>query len=219
MSWICPYCGYENFDDYPQCGYCGNRVILNDDQDTNQMYQSNNNPAVYQNQNMPMYQQQYDAYDSQNYEPMYQQQPRSYQRPPRNPYMDHPQSKPKTKRKKNKCLVISFILGFCYCIYIVSYFGNAVSSSQGMRQVGAGIATALVTPHMILAVLATIFNGIGWDYYKPRFALAGAILYCCAMVVFIPYFMFVIIQMILSFVGYSQLKKANQEYEYQYRNS
>ena len=42
---------------------------------------------------------------------------------------------------------------------------------------------------------------------KRGFALVGAILYAVAMVLFIPYFMFVIVQMILSFVGFANLKK------------
>ena len=42
---------------------------------------------------------------------------------------------------------------------------------------------------------------------KRGFALAGAILYAVATILFIPYFMFVIVQMILSFVGFAKLKK------------
>ena len=43
---------------------------------------------------------------------------------------------------------------------------------------------------------------------KAAFALVGAILYAVTLVLFIPYFMFVIVEMILSFVGFAQLKKA-----------
>ena len=73
---------------------------------------------------------------------------------------------------------------------------------------GAAIATALVTPHMICTVLAVIFNGLGLFMNKRGFALTGAILYAVAIVMFIPYFMFIIIQMILSFVGFAKMKKA-----------
>lgn len=106
----------------------------------------------------------------------------------------------------NKCLLVSFILGVIYAIYIVAYFGGAVGDSEGAEQVGAAVATALVTPHMICTVLAVIFNGLGLFMNKRGFALTGAILYAVAMVMFIPYFMFVIIQMILSFVGFAKLK-------------
>lgn len=107
----------------------------------------------------------------------------------------------------NKCLLVSFVLGVIYSIYVIAYFGGAIGGSEGTEQAGAAIATALVTPHMICTVLVTIFNGLGLFMKKCRFALAGAILYAVAMVLFIPYFMFVIVQMILSFVGFAKLKK------------
>ena len=42
---------------------------------------------------------------------------------------------------------------------------------------------------------------------KRGFALTGAILYAVSMVLFPMYFFFVIVQMILSFVGFAKLKK------------
>ncbi len=41
---------------------------------------------------------------------------------------------------------------------------------------------------------------------KHEFALTGGILYAVGMVMFIPYFFFIIVQMILSFVGYARMK-------------
>lgn len=113
--------------------------------------------------------------------------------------------------KKNICLLIAFILGLIYSIYIIAYFTGAIGGSSGVEQAGAAIATALVMPHMVCTVLATIFNGLGCFLNKSGFALTGAILYAVAMVLFPLYFFFVIIQMILSFVGFTQLKKAKQE--------
>lgn len=49
---------------------------------------------------------------------------------------------------------------------------------------------------------------------KRGFALTGAILYTVALVLFPVYFMFVIVQMVLSYVGFAKLKKiidANNE--------
>jgi hypothetical protein len=42
---------------------------------------------------------------------------------------------------------------------------------------------------------------------KRGFALTGAILYAVSMVLFIPYFFFVLVQTILSFIGFAKLKK------------
>lgn len=113
--------------------------------------------------------------------------------------------------KKNKCLLVSFILGLLYSVYIISYFANGVGNSSGAEQLGASIATAIVLPHMIVTVLATIFNALGYFLNKRGFALTGAILYAVAMVLFPVYFFFVIIQMILSFVGFSKMRKVNTD--------
>ncbi len=111
------------------------------------------------------------------------------------------------KKKLNKPLLISFVIGAAYLIYLVTYFGNAVGSTSGAEQAGSALATALVMPHMICVLLAVIFNCIGVFTSKRGFALTGAILYSVALVLFLPYFMFVLIEIVLSFVGTSQLKK------------
>lgn len=111
--------------------------------------------------------------------------------------------------KRSKLLLVSWILGAVYSIYIIVYFfGNAASQADAAAAIGAGIATALVMPHMVCTVLATIFNVLGWAMHKRGFALTGAILYAVAMVLFPLYALFVIVQMILSFVGFAKMKKA-----------
>lgn len=115
------------------------------------------------------------------------------------------------EKKLNKCLLISFIIGVLYAIYSIVYWGGAMGSgADSAEQLGAGLATALVMPHLICAVLAVIFNGLGLFLKKAGFALVGAILYTVALVLFIPYFFFVIIEMILSYIGFAQLNKAKK---------
>ncbi|MDU1412598.1 MAG: hypothetical protein E6929_07250 [Clostridium sp.] len=115
------------------------------------------------------------------------------------------------KKKRSTVLLISAILGTAYSIYLILYFSGAIGGSEGAEQVGAAIATALVTPHMILVVLATIFNWIGYFINKAGFALTAGILYSVAGVLFIMYIFFVIPSLVLSFVGYSKVKKINSE--------
>lgn len=115
------------------------------------------------------------------------------------------------KNKHSKALLISAILGALYSVYLIFYFSGAVGDSEGLEQVGAAMATALVTPHMILVVLATIFNWVGYFTNKGGFALTGGILYSVAGVVFLMYIFFVIPSLVLSFVGYANLKKINDE--------
>ena len=111
---------------------------------------------------------------------------------------------------KSKLLLVSFIIGLAYLVYLIVYFGS-LNGETSSEQIGQALATAMVMPHMILIGLAVIFNGLGCFLNKRGFALTGAILYAVAMIVFIPYFMFVIIEMILSFVGFAKMKKPNKE--------
>lgn len=115
------------------------------------------------------------------------------------------------KSKHSKALLISAILGALYSIYLICYFTGAIGGSEGAEQVGAARATALVTPHMVLVVLATIFNWVGYFTNKRGFALTGGILYSVSGVMFLIYIMFVIPSIVLSFVGYANLKKINNE--------
>lgn len=115
------------------------------------------------------------------------------------------------KVRHSKALLVSGILGLLYSIYIVYYFANGITGSKGGTELaGAAIATALVTPHMILVILAVIFNWVGYFTNIRGLALAGAILYAVGGVIFILYFVFVIPSMILSFVGFAKLKKIKE---------
>ncbi len=111
------------------------------------------------------------------------------------------------RKKLSKLLLISFIIGVLYLVYSASYWSGTGAGLDSAEQVGAGIATVLVMPHLICTVIAVIFNGLGLFMRKRGFALAGAILYTVAMVLFPIYFMFVIIEMILSYIGYAKMKK------------
>jgi len=115
------------------------------------------------------------------------------------------------KQKLSKCLLISFILGVLYLIYSATYWSGTVGSGTSTaEQIGSGLATAIVMPHLVFTALAVIFNALGLFMRKRGFALTGAILYTVALVLFPVYFMFVVIQMILSYVGFAKMKKENK---------
>lgn len=132
-----------------------------------------------------------------------------YCRTPRNTQTPWTPPKAAEKKKKSTLLLISAILGVLYAIYSISYWGGAMSGLSGAAVIGAGIATMLIMPHMMCAVLAAIFNVLGWSMSSRGFALTGAILYAVAAVLFPIYTMFVLVQMILSFVGFAKLKSLN----------
>jgi len=112
------------------------------------------------------------------------------------------------KKKLSKLLLISFIIGVAYLLYSIVYWSGAAGAGETTaEQVGAGIATVLVMPHLIVTALAVLFNALGLFMHKRGFALTGAILYTVAIVLFPVYFMFVIIEMILSYIGFAKMPK------------
>ena len=116
------------------------------------------------------------------------------------------------KKKKNILLLIAGILGVLYVIYITGHFGGGLTtSSTDAELVGAGLATAIVMPHITCTIGAVIFNIIAYFSNKKWAALVAAILYAVAIVLFFLYGIFVVIQMILCFVAFAQMK--NKEIE------
>lgn len=121
---------------------------------------------------------------------------------------EKPQKKTKEKKKHNLLLLISFALGLLYSLYIIYYcFSMSGSGANDAENIGIGIGITLIMPHLICTVLATLFNGLGVFLNKRGFALTGAILYTIACVLMPIYFMFTIIQAILSYIGFAKLKK------------
>lgn len=111
------------------------------------------------------------------------------------------------KAKKSKLALASWILSLLYLIYLVSYFGGSMGASNGAEQVGVGIATALVFPHMLTLGIGLIFNMLGYFLNRRSFILVGAILYSVSILLFMMYFMFVILQMIFSYIAFAKMKK------------
>jgi len=110
-------------------------------------------------------------------------------------------------KELNKFTLISFGLGIAYSFYLVLYFFGAIGGQSAEEQIGGAIATVIVMPHMIVTILAMIFNGLGCFLNKQGFVLTGAILYIVAMLLMPVYFMFTILQGILSMIGYVRMRK------------
>lgn len=114
--------------------------------------------------------------------------------------------KRKNKKKLNKLLLISFILGALYAVYSISYWSGSMSSSDSAEALGGAIALTLVMPHLICSILGSVFNGIALFLNKRWSALVGAICYTVAMAAFPIYFFFVIVQAILSYIAFAKMK-------------
>ena len=117
-------------------------------------------------------------------------------------------SEVKVREKKSKLALVSWILSLLYLIYLISYFAGSVGATSGAEQVGAGLATAIVFPHMMSVGIGLIFNMLGSFLNNRAFVLVGAILYSVSILLFMMYFMFVIVQMILSYIAFAKMKKA-----------
>lgn len=111
------------------------------------------------------------------------------------------------KKKLSKLLLVAFIIGIAYLVYSLWYWTTGVDAgTNAAEQIGTGIATIVVLPHLLCTAFAVLFNGIGLFMRRRGFALAGAILYTVALVLFPIYFIFVIIEAVLSYIGFARMK-------------
>lgn len=76
--------------------------------------------------------------------------------------------------KKSKLLLAAGILGTCYLLYLVVYFaGDLIAPSSATDVIASGLATALVTPHMVCVGVAVVFNWLGWALKAPWAGAGG----------------------------------------------
>ena len=119
----------------------------------------------------------------------------------------------KEKGKRSRLLLIAAVLSTLYTIYLISYFGGAMNTSSSMEALGAGLAAAIVTPHMVVVGIAAVFNWIAWAIQARWAALTAGILYAIGMVLMPMYFMFAVLQTIFCFVAFARMKKQKKEEE------
>lgn len=113
-------------------------------------------------------------------------------------------------KKRSALLLIAGVLGILYLLYSVSYWTSVNDGSGTAEAIGAGIATAIVFPHLICAGVAVISNVLAFFMRHRAFALVAGILYSVAMILFPLYFMFTVIQAILCYIAFARMKKENK---------
>lgn len=123
------------------------------------------------------------------------------------PYEASPEQLQKKPQRFSVCALISFILGMLYIIYSFFYWAGAGAGMSTAEQIGVGIATIAVLPHLISTAVAVLLNALGCFMKRSGLVLAGAILYCVALLMMPIYFMFVVIEIILSFVAYARMSR------------
>lgn len=109
--------------------------------------------------------------------------------------------------KRSKSLFACAVLATLYVLYIIFNLTGSMSSTDSAEVIGGAIATALVTPHLIVVGLGAVFSWLGFFLRKMWAALVGAILYCVGALLFIVYALFCVPLIVLGFVGFSKQKK------------
>lgn len=113
---------------------------------------------------------------------------------------------------KNRSIftLISLVLAIAYTIYILSYFGSVnAASTTDAEALGAGLATLLVLPSVIVLGIGIILGLIGFFNRSAGLQLTAAILYSVAGLLFLLYAFFLAPSIVLGFMGWNQQKKIN----------
>lgn len=104
------------------------------------------------------------------------------------------------KQGGNVCGFFAFFLTAIYAVYIVSYFADLFLDS-----LSGYLATAIVTPHLLCIILATVFSGLGRFGHKRWGMLTAGILLAVSAVLMMTYAPMVILQCVLCFVAYARM--------------
>lgn len=105
--------------------------------------------------------------------------------------------------KCNPCIIISLVLSLAYLIYCAYYWQASASEVADLAgQIGFSLAKVAAMPHIIAVAVGFVFNAAGVALPNRWMILVAAIVYVIALILFPLYFMFVILQIILSFVGF-----------------
>lgn len=114
-------------------------------------------------------------------------------------------------KNHSKMVLVSTILVSLYAIYLMSYFYGGVANSNGDEQVAGAIATALVTPHMILIVLGVVFSVVALFANKNWAAITSCVLVFVSTLLMPVYFMFTIPLGIVGIIAIVCLNKFNKK--------
>lgn len=105
-------------------------------------------------------------------------------------------------QKRSKILFVAALIATACLVYIISYMGNADASNTG-----TAIAMTLATPSVIASGIGTLLAWLGFFSRGRGFALGAAIVFCVAMFMMIPWFMFNVAQAVLCFIAFATMKK------------
>lgn len=103
--------------------------------------------------------------------------------------------------------MISWIIGSAYAVYLLAYFGSTIGGSTDTAE-AVGAALLLLMSHRYhLCLSGSYFHILSWAANIRWAALCGGILYSVALILFLPYFLFVVAEIVLFFIGFAKMKK------------
>ena len=117
------------------------------------------------------------------------------------------------KKKRSLWLLVAGIAATIYVLYLFVYYGNLVSSTDGVAHETAVTLTVFIAPHLILTSIAVVFNWFAFVTNVRALAIGSGIVYiigCIAGILYLPSNLLVIPSAILSFVGFAKLKEINE---------
>lgn len=111
--------------------------------------------------------------------------------------------------KKSKALFAGWILLVLYLIFLAYIIYSTLSNTEDELAfvLGVSISYMIILPHLFFVLLALFFNILGWSMNLRWAALTGGILYAIAALNRMIFSPFVLLQIILSFVGFVTIPK------------
>lgn len=110
-------------------------------------------------------------------------------------------------KNRSKSEFISIVLAVGYLILAMTLWAQAVSEASGdAEQLGAGIASIFILPHIALAFIGTLLATLGFFVRSAGLSLSGAIVNTVAAVTFIFWGFALIPAVIFGFIAYATQK-------------
>lgn len=103
---------------------------------------------------------------------------------------------------RSKTAFAAAILGTAYTLYLLFYFGGSADTA-------GAIAFALVMPHFICNLLASIFAWLGFRKNSKGMMITALVLFVIAIFLFMIYFLFDLPMVILSSIAIAKISKLN----------
>ena len=111
-------------------------------------------------------------------------------------------------KNRSKSEFISIILAIGYVILALTLWAQSVSEATSYaEQLGAGIASLFILPHIALAFVGAMLATIGFFLRSPGLSLSGAIVNTVAAVTFVFWGFALIPAVIFGFIAYGSQKK------------